>query len=98
MREDIFCVLQSLGHFLIARFEGRGEWELQSLMLLVHVCYHAKLRAEDDFRLVLENHLDDLIAQAEHNRMLRSHPLLNVDASRLQVVEILKTHAIVDLI
>jgi hypothetical protein len=50
-----------------------------SLSLLVDVSYQSALRIQQDLCVVLEVHLNNLVAQSEHYGVLGSHPLLYID-------------------
>ena len=55
------------------------EWQSLPLALFIDVCDEATLGIEEDLCVILEIDLDDLVAQPEHNCVLRTHPLLHVD-------------------
>jgi hypothetical protein len=50
-----------------------------SLTLLVYVSNEATFRIQKNLSVILEIHLHNLVAEAEHYGMLSSHPLLNID-------------------
>ena len=50
-----------------------------SLALLVHIGYQATFGVEQYLCVILEIHLDDFVAKAEHDCMLSAHPLLHID-------------------
>lgn len=77
--QDVLGILQSLSHLLIIWIESLTEWHYRALSFLVHVSYEAIVRVQEDLSVILEVHLDDLVAQSEHNRMTCPHPLLYVD-------------------
>jgi hypothetical protein len=77
--QDVLGILQSLGHFGVVALESMVQGQSLSFTLLVDVGHQSALRIQQDLCVVLEVHLHDLVAQSEHNSMLRSHPLLNID-------------------
>ena len=76
--KDVLGVLKSLGHFCIVRFECLIQRQVNSLTFLVHIGHNSALRVQKDLGLVLEVHLNDLVAESEHDRVLGSHPFLNI--------------------
>lgn len=79
--QDIFGVLQSLGHLCVVRIESLIKWHRRSVTLLVDIGYVSILRVEQDLSVILEVNLHDLVAQTEHDGMLGPHPLLHVNRS-----------------
>ena len=79
--QDIFSVLQPLRHFGIVAVQGLVQWHRGAVTFLVHVGHVPVLRVQQNFRVVLEVNLDDLVAQAEHDRVLGSHPFLDIDGA-----------------
>ena len=79
MSKDVLGVLQSLGHLGVVAIQGLVEWHGLSLTLLVHVGNISVLRVEQDFSVVLEVDLNNLVAESEHNGMFGTHPFLDVD-------------------
>lgn len=78
MRKDILGVAESLGHLSVLAFKSEVQRHRRPLSLLVHVRDQARLGVQQDFRVVLEVNLDYFVGEAEHNRMLSSHPLLHI--------------------
>ena len=78
MSEYVLGVLQSLGHLGIIRLQGLIQGQSLPLGLFVDVSDQTALRVEQDLRVVLEADLDDLVGEAEHDRVLSPHPLLHI--------------------
>ena len=49
-----------------------------SLSLLVHIGNQSALRIKEDLSVILEIHLDDLVAEPKHDGVFSSHPFLYV--------------------
>jgi len=81
--KNVLGVFESLGHFEVAAFEGSGQGILASVSLLVHVGNESLLRAENNFSLISEVNLNNLVIQSKHNSMLGLEPLFNVDQPKL---------------
>jgi len=79
--QDIFRVLQTLGHLRIVAVEGLVQRHRRSLTLLVYVCHISVLRVQEDLRVVLEVNLHNFVAEAEHYSVLGSHPFFHVDTA-----------------
>lgn len=78
MSEDVLRIFQSLRHFCVVAIQSLVERHCRSFALLVHVRHISILRIEQYLCMVLEIDLHDLVAQTEHDGMLRSHPFLNI--------------------
>lgn len=76
--QDVLCVLETLRHLRIVAVEGLVQWHRRSLALLVYVGHVPILRVEQDLCVILEIDLDYLVAESEHDCVLRSHPFLDV--------------------
>lgn len=76
MRQYLLGVLESLGHLSILVVEGSGQRVLRALSLQTEIRHLLQLARKNDFGLVSKVHLDDLVAEAEHDGMLGLHPLL----------------------
>jgi hypothetical protein len=93
MSEYVLGVLQSLGHLGIIRLKGLIQGQSLSLGLFVDVSDQTALRVEQDLRVVLEADLDDLVGEAEHDRVLSPHPLLHIhDILHLALRELVWVH------
>ena len=79
MGQDIFGVLQSLGHLCIIAIQGLVQWHSRSLTLFVDVSDISIFRVQQNLSVVLKVYLYNFVAEAEHDGVLRSHPLLDVD-------------------
>lgn len=79
--KDVFRVLQPLCHFGVVTVQGLVQRHRGSFTLLVNVGHKSVLRIQKDLGVVLEVHLDNLVAKSEHDGMLGSHPLLHVHGS-----------------
>jgi hypothetical protein len=77
MRQYLFSVLKSLGHLSILVVQGSGQGVFCPLSLQAEIGHFLQLTGKDDFGLVCEVHLDDLVAEPEHDGMLGLHPLLD---------------------
>lgn len=81
MRQDILRVLQPLRHFRVIAVKRLVEGHGRPLTLLVDIGDVPVLRVEQDLSVVLEVHLNDLVAEAEHDGVFCPHPLLHVNRS-----------------
>ena len=81
MGQYVLGVLESLGHLSVVAVQGLAERHDRALTLLVHVRDQTVVRVQEDLCVVLEVHLDDFVAQAEHDRVARTHPLFDVDGT-----------------
>lgn len=81
VREDVFGVLEPLCHLRIVAVQSLVQWHRRPLTLLVNVGHISILGVEQDLRVILEVHLDNLVAESEHDSMLGPHPLLHVDGA-----------------
>jgi len=79
MREDVLCILKALCHLRIVGVQGLIEGHGRTLALLVNVSHISVFRIQEDLCVVLEIDLHDLVAQTEHDGVLRAHPFLHVD-------------------
>ena len=77
--QDIFGVLQSLCHFGVVAIQSLIQRHRRSFSLLVHVGHVPVFRVQQDFSVVLEINLNDLIAQSEHNSVLSAHPFFYIN-------------------
>lgn len=84
--EDIFGLLESLGHLHVVGLQRTRERVGGAQPLLVHLGDHPGLAGENDLCLVLEVHLHDLVGEAQHDGVLGPHPLLDLDGSALVVL------------
>lgn len=66
--QDLLGVVESLLHFLVAAFQGRGQGVVTPLGLLVHVGEHLEFRRQDHFRLVREVDLEKSIGDGVPGR------------------------------
>lgn len=78
MCQNVFSVLKSLGHFSIVRFKCMTQRESLSFTFFVDISYKSTFRVEEDFCMVLEINLNNLVTQTEHDGMLSSHPLFYI--------------------
>jgi len=62
VRQDILCVLQPFGHFGVVAIQGLVQRHRGAVALLVHVGNVPVLRVQQNFRMVLEVNLHDLVA------------------------------------
>jgi len=62
VRQDILGVLQALGHLLVVAVESVAQRHDRPLTSLVHVGDEAVFRVEQDFCVVLEVDLNNLVA------------------------------------
>lgn len=76
--QDIFCVLQSLCHFRVVTVQGLVQRHRRSFTLLVHIGHVSVFRVQQDFSVVLEVYLNDLITKSEHDCMLGAHPFFYI--------------------
>ena len=79
--QDIFRVLETLGHFGIVAVKSLVQRHRRSLTLLVHVCHISVLRVQKDLRVILEVNLHNFVAESKHYSVLGSHPFFDVDAT-----------------
>ena len=77
--QDVFGVLESLGHLCVVGLECMVQRQRLSLALLIHVSHQSALRVKQNLCMVLEVYLHYLVAQSEHYRVFSPHPLLHVD-------------------
>jgi len=75
----ILGILKALSHLGVIRFESMTQWQSLPLALFVDVGHEAALGIEQNLGVVLEINLNDLVGEAEHDRVLSTHPLLYVD-------------------
>lgn len=80
--QDLLGVLQPFGHFGVVTLEGVAEGEVGPVLVLVEVLDELPVGTKEDLGLVLEDHLDDLVGETEHNGLFGLHPLLHVDLRR----------------
>ena len=78
MGQYVLGVLESLGHLSVVAVQGLAERHDRALTLLVHVRDQTVVRVQEDLCVVLEVHLDDFVAQTEHDGVAGPHPLLHV--------------------
>lgn len=76
--QDVLRVLETLRHLRIVAVEGLVQRHRRSLALLVYVGHVPILGVEQDLCVILEIDLDYLVAESEHDGVLRPHPLLDV--------------------
>ena len=77
--QDILGVLQSLGHLSVIAIQGLVQWHGRPLTLFVDVSDISIFRVQQNLSVVLKVYLYNFVAEAEHDGVLRSHPLLDVD-------------------
>ena len=80
--QDILGVLQPLGHFDVVALQSLVQGHRRPLSFLVDISDESALRVQQDFSVVLEVNLHDLVAKPEHDCVLSSHPLLDVYGPR----------------
>lgn len=78
MSQNLFGVLESLGHFNISAVQGCCQCVLALFSFQIDVGHQFLLARKDDLSFICEINLDDLIAQSEHDCVLCLHPLLNI--------------------
>ena len=78
MSQNIFRVLQSLSHFLIATLQSLSQRISQPLPSFIHISHHPILTRKYNLRPILKIHLYNFIRQPKHNSMSRSHPFLHI--------------------
>ena len=86
MRENLLCVLKPLLHLRIIHLKRLPEPDIDDLPLLIGVAHHLGHRTDLNLRLILEIDLNQLVAQSEHDRVSRLHPLLQVHQMTLLAV------------
>ncbi len=79
MCKDVLGVFESLGHLSIVTLQCMVQREGLSLSLLVHIGDQSALRIKEDLSVILEIHLDDLVAEPKHDGVFSSHPFLYVN-------------------
>ena len=79
--QDILRVLETLRHLRVVAVQGLVQWHRRSLALLVHIGHVPILGVEQDLCVILEVNLDYLVAKPEHDRVLGSHPFLDVNGA-----------------
>lgn len=80
--QDLLRVLQTLGEFSTGANKLVVEVVRTTITLLVNVGNEAFIRRKKQLGLVVKDDLNCLVAQAEKNGVLRSHPFLKVDHGR----------------
>lgn len=78
VRENVLCVFQTLRHLSVVAFKSLVERKRGALSLLIDVSDEAAFRVQQNFSMILEADLHDLVTEAEHDRMLCPHPLLHI--------------------
>jgi len=86
MRENVLRIFESLRHLLVVAVESLTERHDRTLSTLVDVGHKAVFGVQQDLGVVLEIDLDNLVAESEHNCMLRAHPLLDVHGAGRRTV------------
>lgn len=81
MGQYVLSVLQTLCHLGVVAVKSLVERHSRSLTLFVDVCHISILRVKQDFCVILEVNLNDLVTESEHYCVLGSHPFLNINAS-----------------
>ncbi len=77
--EHVLRVTQTFKERGVCVLEVGAERVLDSLSLCIDEGNHSTRRRQNYFTCVEEYHLDDLIAQAEQDRLVASLPLLQID-------------------
>ena len=60
--QDIFCVLETLGHLLVVAVKCLTQRHDRTFTSLVHVSYQSVVRVKKNFSMILEVDLYDFIA------------------------------------
>lgn len=82
--EDILCIFETLWHFCVRAFQSSRERIVSTSSLAINVSDHFIFRRQENFCLVLEANLHNLIGETEHNSVFGLHPFLDIHV-RLQV-------------
>ena len=84
--EYIFGVLQPFRHLGVVRIESLIQRHYRSISQLINVGDQPRLGVKMDLSVVGKIHLNNLVGESEHYCMLRLHPLLHIDRTRLVVL------------
>lgn len=77
--QNIFSILQSLGHLCIVTLECLVEGQRLSFSFLIDISDQSALWVQQYLSVILKVYLHDLITQPEHDGMFSSHPFFDID-------------------
>ena len=78
LNEYFLGILKAFVHARVSSFQITRERELLDLSLAGDKSHHSISTAQNQLRLVLEEHLDNLVRKSKQNSLLSSFPLLQI--------------------
>ena len=79
--QNFLCVLQPFGHLCVLAIKGSGKRILASLSFQVDVSHQLLFTWKNNFSLVGKVHLNNFVAESEHDCVLGLHPFLDIAVS-----------------
>lgn len=77
--QDFFGVFEALGNLRVVTDKFIGQVVCLAIALLVDISNVALVRGQKDFRVVVKDNLDRMVAEAEKDSVLGSDPFLKIN-------------------